>query len=113
MDLLEFIERLEMGLGDCSKCWEAVCICGHSYKDWTQKRKQELRDALGPSPKEEDLQARLAKAEELNKVYESALEFYADMKLDFLGPKAVWDAVMSMDYGAKARSALAAKQLKE
>ena len=28
-----------MGLGDCPKCWSAVCCCGYEYRYMTRKRR--------------------------------------------------------------------------
>lgn len=30
-----------MSLADCIMCWNAVCTCGHDYKDWSEERLSE------------------------------------------------------------------------
>jgi hypothetical protein len=61
-----------------------------------------------------DLQARLEKAEELNRVYESALHFYSDELLWLRARvEARWDISFGKDDGQQARLALAAKTQKE
>ena len=27
-----------MSLSDCPKCWETPCICGHDYKDYSDRK---------------------------------------------------------------------------
>jgi hypothetical protein len=35
-----------MSLGACPKCWDEPCMCGHMYKNWSEKDKAELVRAV-------------------------------------------------------------------
>lgn len=33
-------------LTDCEKCWQATCVCGHQYRDWSLQDLENLRGVL-------------------------------------------------------------------
>ena len=35
-----------MSIYDCEKCWEVICVCGHSCKNWSAGRIRRQIDML-------------------------------------------------------------------
>lgn len=32
-----------MAIGDCERCWDAVCCCGWDYRDWSIKHLEDQK----------------------------------------------------------------------
>jgi len=51
-----------MSMGECPKCWEVVCECGHEYKDSTTEYLIKMRDMFQRLISERDVKVEMIEA---------------------------------------------------